>query len=85
MKSNDLRRCVVKVDLTYFKQSGKYYADGSYETEKVNILDIWKEVREMIANKKLPGLMEGHSEFIVSVDIPEHPVNHPHLFNVKGE
>ena len=75
----------MKVYLTYFKQNGKYYSDGHYETQKSSLLDIWEEVRIMIRERKLPDLTEGHSEFIVSVDVPEHEMNHPHLFNVKGQ
>jgi len=72
-----------EVELTYFKQSGKYYTSDSYISEKSSLLDIWEEVREMIRNKNLPGLIEGADEFIVLINVPYHTHNYPHLFNIK--
>lgn len=82
----------MKVVLTYFKPSGKYYAGGEYET-KVESTDfgwpmgasgpalyrIWDEVDGMKTAKRLPGLREGHSDFTVLVDVPDHPHRHPHI------
>lgn len=79
------------VKLTYFKPTGKYYAIGEYETQLpaylIGALDvrapylheIWAEVAEMIEARRCPGLVEGHSHFLVSVDVPDHSHNHPHL------
>lgn len=67
------------VKLIYFKSSGRYYSEGSYMTNKENLGEIWEEVRGMQRTKNLPGLMAGHSEFHVSVDVPDHPHRHPHL------
>ena len=69
------------IKLTYFKQSGKYYtAEDMYILEKdTPLYEIWAKVEQLKIDKKLPGLMEGHSDFIVLVDAPEHPHNHPHL------
>lgn len=67
------------VKLTYFKPSGKYYSNGCYTTHKVELYDIWNEVENMQVRKELPGLSPGHSDFIISVDVPEHPHRHPHL------
>lgn len=70
----------MKVNLTYFKHTGKYYSEGSYTTTNESLLGIWEEVRDMaFTTKTLPDLIEGHSEFIVSIDVPEHPHNHPKL------
>ncbi len=69
--------CTVK--LTYFKPSGKYYSDGEYESNKEDLWEIWNEVEQKRESGHLPGLIEGHSPFIVSVDVPDHPHNHPHL------
>lgn len=72
---------VLKVNLTYFKVSGKYYIGTSYRTEHESLLDIWKEVENMRAEDRLPGLKEGlaNEEFTILVDVPEHTDNHPHL------
>jgi len=69
----------MKVNLVYFKQNGKYYTEGSYESLKQRLYEIHDEVRTLLRIKLLPGLMNGHSNFIVSVDVPAHPHNHPHL------
>lgn len=45
----------MKVKLTYFKETGKYYSEGEYESEERYPWDVHKEVRQM---KKLPGLVE---------------------------
>lgn len=69
----------MKVKCTMFKTTSKYYTDGEYETDREFISDIWQEVRKMRDERRLPGLVKGHSYYIVSVDIPEHHSNHPHL------
>lgn len=69
----------MKVHLTYFKQNGKYYSDGEYETQKGHLFEIFEEVHKMLIARTCPGLIAGHSDFIVLVDVPKHPFNHPHL------
>jgi len=73
------------VKLTYFKQSGKFYAEGEYRSFKTHMFEIFEEVQAMAETGKLPGLVKGCSEFIVSIDVPEHIYNHPHLCNVRGK
>lgn len=72
----------MKVELIYFKPSGKYYSEGHYETKLEFLFEIWDEVREMVSNKELPGLMRGHSDFYVLVNVPGHKHEHPRL--IKG-
>ena len=67
------------VKLDYFKETGKWYAQGEYTTKVSELHFIWDEVEEKIEERCLPGLIQGHSNFIVSVDVPMHPYNHPHL------
>lgn len=69
----------MKVKLTYFKESGKYYSDGNYETNKIHLFEIFKEVKQKLDDRCLPGLIKNHSYFIVLIDVPEHQNNHPHL------
>lgn len=66
-----------EVKLTYFKMGGKYYTEGSYESEKAQIFEIHEEVREMKANGTLPGI--SIDDHIVHVEVPDHPDNHPRL------
>ena len=42
----------MKVNLTYFKHTGKFYADGSYDSQWTDLLDIWDEVRDMAFHRK---------------------------------
>jgi hypothetical protein len=72
----------MKVNLTYFKSSGKYYSEGSYEADHLpgTILQtFWEEVARMNREGRLPDLFQGHSPYFVLISIPEHPNNHPHL------
>lgn len=69
----------MKVNLIYYKITGKYYGEGSYETSQDDLWRIWGEVKEMLNKRDLPGLMKGCSEFIISVDVPDHQHNHPTL------
>jgi hypothetical protein len=74
----------MKVNLIYYRLSGKFYAKGEYETEHEDLWMIWGEVELMLETGNLPGLVHGAKEFIVSVDVPEHPHRHPHLI-IKPE
>jgi len=69
----------MRVNLTYFKETGKYYSEGHYNTSTADLFSIWDEVRRMRIFKTLPGLIIGHSNFIVLVDVPWHPHRHPKL------
>ena len=69
----------MKVKLSYFKPSGKWYSDGEFDAEPKALYEIWHEVERLRDRGRLPGLMPGHSPYIVFVDVPEHEHNHPHL------
>ena len=73
------------VNLTYFKQSGKVYSDGNYKSFKVNMFEIFEEVQQFVEQGRLPGLAAKCSEFVVLIDVPEHPHSHPALCNVRGQ
>lgn len=47
------------VKLQYFKESGKFYSSGSYDTDKKSYQDIIDEVREMVNTGTLPDLQLG--------------------------
>ncbi len=68
-----------KVELTYFKQSGKYYSTASYTSQEEKLFKIFEEVREMKRIGKLPGLVSGCTEFLVLINVSNHPHNHPRL------
>lgn len=64
---------MTKVKLTYFKTTGKYYADGEYTSKQKDTYDIWDEVEDMFFIGKRPELTEGPQEFIVMIEVPDHP------------
>jgi hypothetical protein len=74
----------MEVLLIYFKPSGKWYSTSSYRTELNSLWMIWNEVEEKLVLGRLPGLVEGANEFIVMVQVPQNPHNHPHLI-IKPE
>lgn len=71
------------VVLTYFKNTGKMYTEGRYSTDKDDLNQIWDEVRSMIRAKTLPGLEKGSWDFMILVQVPDHPHNHPRIVNIK--
>ena len=73
-----------KVLLTYFNSHGKFKYEGTYRTFKSELYQIFDEVREMHSARKLPGLVQGHSEYIVYITVPTHPHNYPSLI-IGGE
>jgi hypothetical protein len=56
-----------KVKLQYFKQSGKFYEEGEYESRLVAPHQIFDEVRELKAKCQLPNI--SGNEFNIYVDI----------------
>ena len=67
-----------KVRLLYFKQTGKYYSDGEYETVHDSFHDVVKEIKQMKIDGNLPGLVEGCREFIILLETQE-PWGVPHI------
>lgn len=49
----------IRVKVTYFKVSGKWYADGFYETSHRYFHDLREEALEMFRAHKRPGLADG--------------------------
>lgn len=68
-----------RVQLTYFKDSGKFYTEGEYMSKKLNMFEIFEEVEHMLAAGSRPGLVSGRNEFYAVVNVPDHPHNHPFL------
>jgi len=70
----------MKVCLEYYREiTGKWYADGEYETKLLHMYEIFREVRKMRDARILPGLVREHSKYIVRVEVPGHDANCPHL------
>lgn len=71
----------MKVKLTYFKPSGKYYSEGEYETQKQHVFEIFEEVRARSNDGQHPGLMPGMKTFTILVDPVGHPQGYPALIH----
>lgn len=60
-----------RAKLTYFKPSGKWYATTHYKVNQTVWHNIIEEIKKLKEQRKLPGLMEGHSDFYVLIDLKE--------------
>ena len=72
----------LRVNLTYFRPRGKYYTEGSYETEHKPITSIFQEVEDMMKEGHRPGLVScppGENSYLVLVEVPDHEHSHPFL------
>lgn len=68
------------VNLTYFKSSGKYYDQGSYEVDaSVYLHQIWDQVKKLRDTGRLPGLHDGASNYNILINVPGHPAEHPYF------
>ena len=68
-----------RVKLEYFKSSGKFYSEGHYTSHKLQMFEIFDEVKDMLAAGRRPGLIDGTNEFYVRIEVPDHPHNFPCL------
>lgn len=71
-----------KVEITYFKPSGKFYSEGDYTSEKEYLHEIWEEIEAMFDAGERPGLVDvqGYDPGLHAlVMVPSHPNDHPHL------
>ena len=59
-----------EVLIILFKETGKYKTEISYKTQHQRLCDIWDEAQE-----KLVGFEKGFA----TVDVPDHPNEHPRL------
>lgn len=76
-------RSPTRVQLTYFKDSGKYYSSGEYYSDFCGPNEFWdvlKEVQSKMRSKSLPGLIQGHSEFHVHMILEGESHHPPHFF-----
>ena len=69
-----------KVQLLYFRQTGKFLATAETAIARDEIVEIWKEVDEMRRLGSLPGLRPGSGrDLFVLIDVPDHPRRVLHL------
>jgi hypothetical protein len=71
----------VKIELTYFKESGKYYTQGEFDVpDETHYYDVIDMVKKMIVDEELPGLASGCWEFDVLMEPKGEKCSVPHLF-----
>jgi hypothetical protein len=69
-----------RVQLVYFRPTGKYLACTETVIACDEITKIWAEVHELRRLGRLPGLRSNAGrELFVVVDVPDHPQRVPHL------
>jgi hypothetical protein len=70
-----------RVNMTYFKKSGKFYDEAWISVPgDMELHQIWELVRRMRSEGRLEGLVEGAGrEFMILVNVPGHPHEHPHI------
>lgn len=69
------------VRLMYFKESGKYYSSGQYETDHTEAWKVYEQVADMLVRGQLPDLAEG-ARFDVLVegdDLVPHLIRQHHV------
>ena len=76
------------IKLTYFKDTGKYYTEGSFSEHFCSFESIVQRVDDMHRTGRLPDLMEGAGKgFFVLIESPNNGVSHgvPHLLRPVEE
>lgn len=69
-----------KVQLIYFRQTGKYLTRAEISFDHDMISKIWDEVHELRRIGRLPGLRPNAGrDLFVLVDVPDHPQRVLHL------
>lgn len=71
------------VTVKYFKTTGKYYGEGEFKSTGGTIWEILNELRGKLDNDIRPGLVDGKNEYIIIMEVPGHPHDHPTLILPK--
>lgn len=69
-----------KVQLTYFRQTGKFLTATETTSELDSLLEIWEEIDDLRRLGQLPDLRPGAGrDLLVLIDVPDHPLRQLHL------
>ena len=69
-----------KVQLIYFRQTGKFLTMAETVLAHDEIVEIWEEVDDMRRLGRLPGLRPGAGrDLFIIVDVPDHPQRVLHM------
>lgn len=76
----------MKIKITYFKPSGKYYSEGEYETNKIHHFEIIDEIHSMFNSGECPGLTNNSvnmNKFYALIEPQNENLSVPHLIIPK--
>jgi len=69
-----------KVQLIYFRPTGKYLTTAETVLALDELVEIWEEINEMRQLGRLPGLRPNAGrDLLIVVDVPDHPKRVLHL------
>lgn len=69
-----------KVQLIYFRQTGKFLTTAEATIAHDELVEIWEEIDDMRRLGRLPGLRPGAGrDLFVIVDVPDHPQRVLHM------
>lgn len=69
-----------KIQLIYFRQTGKFLTIADATIAHDALVDIWEEVDDMRRMGRLPGLRPGAGrDLFVIIDVPDHPQRVLHM------
>lgn len=69
-----------KVQLTYFRQTGKFLAVAETMITRQTLAEIWADINDMRRLGRLPSLRPGSGrDLFVVVDVPDHPQRVLHI------
>lgn len=69
-----------KVQLIYFRSTGKFLATVGVTIKHDDLVEIWSEIDEMRRLGRLPGLRPGAGrDLFIVVDVPDHPKRVLHM------
>jgi hypothetical protein len=73
-------RVAHRVQLIYFRPTGKYLATVEVTIKHDALVEIWEEVDDMRRLGRLPGLRPGAGrDLLIVVDVPDHPQRVLHM------
>jgi hypothetical protein len=69
-----------KIQLIYFRQTGKFLTTADTTIDRSELVDIWEEVDDWRRLGRLPGLRPGAGrDLFIIVDVPDHPQRVLHM------
>jgi hypothetical protein len=69
-----------KVQLAYFRPTGKFLTYASVTIDREQLPQIWEEIHELRRTGRLPGLrVNAGRDLLILVDVEEHPQRVMHL------